>query len=314
MATHADLFSGILHFVRTAEERSFGRAAASLGVTTAAVSKAVRKLEEGLGVRLLERSSRAVAPTREGEVFLERCRQAVLAVQGARDAMASTRREPQGEILVTLSFVLAPLVVPRLARLGAQYPRLSFRLNLSDRLARLSHESYDVAIRMGELADSSLVSRRLRRTRWVTVAAPSYLARHPAPREPADLERHNCLRFIGPNGRPREWTFAGGARARLLPTRGNLLIDHGTYLMSAAESGMGLCQVLDFMVDGRLRDGTLVEVLGGFSAEGPAIHALATPSRAGSANVRAFVRFLVDAFGEFAPATAAADGAASPRR
>jgi DNA-binding transcriptional LysR family regulator len=286
----------VLPFVRTAEERSFGRAAASLGVTTAAVSKAVRKLEDDLGVKLLDRSSRVVTLTREGEVFLARSREAVLHVQGAREAMQRSRREPQGQLAVTLPFILAPFVVPNLGRLGAQYPRLSFQLHLSDRVARLAAESYDVAIRMGELESSSLVSRLLRATRWVTVAAPSYLSRRPAPRTPADLVDHNCLRFVGPSGKPRGWTFVDEARPVAVDTAGNLLVDHGDALLAAAGAGMGLCQVLDFMVADALRDGRLVEVLASFAADGPRIHALATSGRASSANVRAFMRFLVDAF------------------
>ncbi len=296
MTVRADLFAGILPFVRAAEERSFSRAAADLGVTTAAVSKAVKKLEDDLGVKLLERSSRLVTLTRAGEVFLERCRQAVLNVQGAREAMQAATKEPQGEIAVTLPFILAPFVVPSLGRVSAQYPRLSFRFNMSDRLARLADESYDVAIRMGELEDSSLVARLLRKTRWVTVASPSYVARHAAPKSPAELPEHNCLRFVGPNGKPRAWEFRVGARSVSVRGKGNLLIDHGTYLLGAAEAGMGLCQTLDFMVEAPLREGRLVEVLGGFSAAGPQIHALTTAGRASSANVRAFMRFLVDAF------------------
>ncbi len=296
-----DLFAGVLPFVRTAEERSFGRAAASLGVTTAAVSKAVKKLEDDLGVKLLDRSSRVVTLTKEGAVFLERCRQAVLHVQGAREAMLGSRREPHGELAVTLPFILASFVVPNLSRLGAQYPRLSFRLHMSDRVARLADESFDVAIRMGELASSSLVSRRLRTTRWVTVASPSYLARRSSPRSPADLVGHNCLSFVAPNGKPRDWSFTDQGRTVTVAVQGNLLIDHGSTLLGAAEAGMGICQVLDFMVEDALRDGRLVEVLSAASAEGPSIHALATPARAGSANVRAFMRFLADAFGGRAP-------------
>jgi DNA-binding transcriptional LysR family regulator len=296
MQLRPDLFSGVLPFVRAAEERSFGRAAASLGITTAAVSKAVRRLEEDLDVKLLDRSSRVVTLTREGEVFLERCRRAVLDVQGAREAMQGTRREPQGELAVTLPFVLAPLVVPQLARLGVQYPRLSFRLQLSDRITRLADENYDVAIRMGELAASSLVTRLLRRTRWVTVAAPSYLARRPAPKRVADLAEHNCLRFLAPNGKARDWSFVEDSRPIDVAVEGNLVIDHGTSLLAAAAAGMGLCQVLDFMVQRELRDGQLVEVLAGAAADGPSVHALATSGRARSANVRTFMRFLVDAF------------------
>jgi len=296
MATSVDLFSGVLPFVRTAEEKSFSRAASQLGVTTAAVSKAVKKLEGQLGVKLLERSSRLVTLTKAGETFLERCRQAVLTMQGAHEAMQAAVKEPQGELTVTMPFVLAPFVVPGLGRLSAQYPRLSFRLSMSDRLARLADERFDVAIRMGELGDSSLVARVLRRTRWVTVASPSYVARHGAPKSPAELVEHNCLRFVGTNGKPRDFVFREDSRQVTARTSGNLLIDHGSYLLGAAESGLGICQVLDFMVDAPLREGKLVEVLSGSSASGPRIHALTTSGGASSPNVRAFQRFLIDAF------------------
>jgi LysR family transcriptional regulator, regulator for bpeEF and oprC len=291
-----DLFAGVLPFVRTAEERSFGRAAASLGITTAAVSKAVRKLEDDLGAKLLDRSSRNVSLTPEGEMFLERCRQAVHGVQGARDAVQGARREPQGELSITMPFILAPFVMSDLALLGAQYPRLSFRIHMTDRIARLADESYDVAIRIGDLPDSTLISRLLRKTRWVTVGSPSYLARKPAPKTIDDLAKHNCLCFVGTNGKRRDWTFAVNERVQSVGVRGNLLLDHGTYLLAATSAGMGLCQVLDFMVEDQLRDGSLIEVLSGCAAQGPAIHAVATSSRARSAGVRAFIAFLVDAF------------------
>lgn len=297
MTLRPDLFAGVLPFVRTAEERSFGRAAASLGITTAAVSKAVRKLEDNLGVKLFERSSRVVTPTRDGELFLERCREAVLHVVSAREAMQASRREPQGEVAVTLPFILAPFVVPNLPRLSALYPRLAFQLHLSDRVARLADESYDVAIRMGDLPSSSLVSRRLRTTRWVCVASPSYLSRRPAPKVPADLAAHNCLRFVGQNGKPRDWSFADKGRPISMPVAGNLLIDHGGSLLDATVAGMGVTQVLDFMVHDALRAGTLVEVLPGFTADGPDIHAVATSGRARSANVRALMKFFAEVFG-----------------
>ncbi len=210
--------------------------------------------------------------------------------------MQGTQREPQGEISVTLPFIVAPFVVSNLVQLTAQYPRLSFRLDMSDRVARLAGESYDVAIRMGVLEDSTLVSRLLRRTRWVTVASPSYLARHPAPKRPEDVAQHNGLRFVGPNGKARAWSFVDNNRALAIPAKGNLLVDQGSQLLAAASAGMGICQVLDFMIEDALREGTVVEVLAAFSAKGPNVHALATPARASSANVRAFFRFLADAF------------------
>ena len=296
MKIRSDLFAGVLPFVRAAEEKSFGRAAASLGVTTAAVSKAVKKLEEDLGVRLLDRSSRVVSLTREGEVFLERCQSAVLNVRGARDAIEGIRSEPRGTVRVTIPVVLAPIVVTSLPRIASQYPRLSFRFDVTDRVAKLSGESYDVAVRMGELEDSTLVARLLRRTRWLTVAAPSYLARRGAPKTPDDLAQHDCLRFVGPNGKPVEWTFHDGKRARALATSGTLVVDHGASLLDGARSGLGIAQVLDFMMGDALQTGALVEVLAGASARGPDVRAVTTQARASSANVRAFVDFLVDAF------------------
>ena len=294
MSLRPDLFVGVLPFVRTAEERSFGRAAASLGITTAAVSKAVKKLEDELDVKLLDRSSRVVTLTREGEVFLERCRRAVLDVQGARDAVEGNRREPQGELAVTMPIILGSFLVPRLARLAVQYPRLTFRLHVTDRIARLADEGHDVAIRMGELESSSLVARALRHSRWVTVASPGYLGRNPAPARVSELAQHACIRFLAPNGKPRDWTFAEDGRVASVRVDGKLLIDHGPYMLAAAEAGMGICQVLDFMVESAIRAGTLVEVLAGAAADGPTFYALATQARARSPNVRAFMRFLLD--------------------
>jgi DNA-binding transcriptional LysR family regulator len=292
----SDPFSGVLSFVRCAELCSFTRAAADLGVTTAAISKAVKKLEEELGVSLLERSSRSVVLTKAGEVFLERGRQALLNVQGAREAVQSLRREPRGDLFLTMPFILGSFVLSKLTQLSAQSPRLSYRMNMSDRIVRLADERYDIAVRMGDLEDSALVSRLLRRTRWVTVASPGYLSHRSAPRSPSDLEDHNCLRFVGPNGRPRDWSFRGdGAAVRVL-VKGNLSIDNGNSMLEAAEAGLGLCQILDFMVEDSLRSGRLEEVLAPLSTKGPDVHALTTKSRAGSANVRAFMRFLADAF------------------
>jgi DNA-binding transcriptional LysR family regulator len=292
-APRSDLFAGVLPFVRTAEERSFRRAAERLGVSTAAVSKSVAKLEGELGVRLLQRTSRRVALTREGELFLERCRDAVAAVAGARDLMDESRRQPQGAVTLSVPFIVAPLLVPGLAEALARYPRLAVRVEFSDRLASLASGDADIAVRIGALEDSPLRARPLRTTRWVTLASPAYLARHPAPERPGDLAEHACIRFIAPNGRPRRWSFAGLGP---LAVAGRLDVDRGEFLISAAEAGIGLCQVLDFMVADALRERRLVEVLAAHAAEGPPIHALTLAGRAASVNARAVVEVLAQSF------------------
>jgi len=293
MTILTDLFAGVLPFVHTAEARSFRRAAQTLGVTPAAVSKAIARLEGELGVPLLTRTSRHVSITREGQLFLERCREAIANVQGGREAASRSRRVPQGELSVTLPPILGPLLFPALPRLSTRHPSLAFRIHVTDRYSRMIDENIDVAIRIGELEDSSLVSRTLRRTRWVTVASPSYLARRSSPTTPSDLASHDCLKFLAPNGRPREWSFREGTSPKL-PAR--LLVDHGELLLEASLAGMGIAQVLDFMVEEPMREGRLLEVLAPHAAEGPRVHVLSTPNKASSANVRAFTQFLLDTF------------------
>lgn len=294
-----DLFSGVLPFVHVAEVQSFTKAAERLGVTPAAVSKAIARLEEDLGVRLLNRTSRSVALTPEGAVFLERCKEAVSHLAAARELVEKAQRTPKGPVTVSMPFILGRLVASKLPKVAARHPGLTFHLRMTDRLTRLVEESVDVAIRVGELEDSSLVSRRLRGTRWVTLASPAYLARVGAPRTIDDLARHNCLKFSTPRGVVREWTFAagGGDEARTVRTGGNFDVDQGELLLEAARAGLGVCQVLDFMVDDDLREGRLVEVLADHAAAGPQIHALTVPGRQSSPKVRAFLSFLVEELG-----------------
>ncbi len=292
-AAELDVFRGVVPFVAVVEELSFRRAAVRLGVTSAAVSKAVQTLEGELGVKLLERTSRAVSVTREGVLFYERCRGAVAAVAGAREETVASRRAPQGEATVSSPFIVAPTVVAAMARLRERHPRLTVRLQVSDQLAKLAFARVDVAVRIGA-ADESLVAHPLRGTRWVTVASPAYLARRGVPARAADLAAHDCLVFLAPNGRPRAWSFATDARAAARP-QAALLVDHGPSLLDAARAGMGVAQVLDFMVEEDLRAGRLLEVLADDAVAGPPLRALSLPGRR-SPNVRAIVAALGEAF------------------
>jgi DNA-binding transcriptional LysR family regulator len=296
MGTTNDLFAGILPFVHVAEQRSFRRAAQRLGVSTAAISKAVLKLEAELGVALLVRTSRSVSPTPEGEAFLLDCREAVRSVGAARERAKDARQRPRGEVHLTLSPVLGAAVVSALPRLSEKHPGLSFRISVSDRLVRLVEEGVDVAVRLGAPEDSSLVGRLLVEPRWVTVASPRYLARAPAPADPDGLGAHACLRFVGPNGKPRSWAFRDLASGtiRHVGLTGPLLVDQGERLLDAAIAGMGIAQVLDFMVGEHLRQGRLVEVCAAHAAPGPPIHALYPKERSRSPNVRAVVTFLAE--------------------
>lgn len=288
-----ELFRGIVPFVAVAESLSFRRAASRLGVTSAAISKAVLALEAELGMQLLQRTSRAVSLTHEGELFLARCQGAIAQVTFAREQLRGAGKGPQGQAVVSAPFVLAPMVVRALAELRLRHPRLGVRLQVSDQVSRLAAEGVDVAVRMGPIEDQSLVVRPLGRTRWLTLAAPDYLARRGTPQHVSELAQHECVVFVGPNGRDRAWSFESGG----VNVAAALRLDHGPSLLCAARSGLGIVQVLDFMGAADVRAGRLLALFEDVSAEGPALNALCTARRRSSANVKAIFAALSAAFG-----------------
>lgn len=289
-----DPFAGVLPFLHVAEEKSFRRAAARLGVSTAAVSKAVSKLERELGVTLLERTSRHVSLTSEGDAYAARCREAVDALRSGRELVARAAGIAQGPLHVSVSQVLSRAVVAELPRFAARYPRVVVHLSVNDRIARLAEEEIDVALRTGDLDDSSLVARKLYTPRWVTVASPAYLARRGTPRDPDELAAHDLLYFVTPRGKPRPFAFRDRAPREVA---GSFFVDQGEVLLEAACAGLGVAQVLDFMARAPIREGRVVEVLATHGAVGPNIHAVCLPRRKSVPRVRAFLDFAAEVFG-----------------
>lgn len=304
-----ELFTGVVPFVFTARERSFRGAATQLGVTPAAVSKAVQKLERELGVTLLHRTTRKVSLSREGEMFFARCERAIELVHGGRQALALVRDDPGGELTVTAPHIFGRALAVHLAKFHRRYPGLHVHLRFSDSFEELVDSGIDVAIRIGELADSSLVGRVILRPHRVTVASPSYLARAGRPDSPHDLNAHACIKFRSPRGRLVEWSFVDpqtGAPLRV-STSGPVDMDHGERLLDAARGGVGLTQAFDFMVTEALREGSLVEVLEPYAAAGPPVHAVCLPEQRRVPRVRAFLDFLAESFAPGrTPATATA--------
>lgn len=286
--------SGVVPFVYTARERSFRRAAERLGVTPAAISKAVRKLEDELGVALLNRTTRRVSLSHEGELFLERCEEALAQLKAGRELIEMSQADPRGELTITAPHILGRPLIARLPRFRARYPQLHLHLRFSDRFEHLIDEGIDVAVRVGSLEDSSLVARRLMTTRWVTVAAPSYLALRGTPRRPEELEGHDCLEFRAPRGALVEWSYTDPRTKSPVhvETRGPLDADQGELLLEAAVTGLGITQALDFMVVDHVRDGRLVEILAEHSTTGPPVTGLCLPAQRKSPRVRAFLDFL----------------------
>jgi len=285
-------FDGVVPFVRVADHGSFRAAAAELGVTPAAVSKAVKRLEAELGVTLLHRTTRSVRLSDEGAVFLARAKEAIAQLEAGRAQVAMSRREARGVVRISASFVVGRFLISRLGGFAARYPGLRFDLRLTDRNVRLVDERVDVAVRIGRLADSELVARKLRDTRWVTLASPAYLARRGTPEEPADLEGHDLVAFRSPRGKTVPFRFASGD----FDPESRVRVDQGELVLEAAAGGLGIAQVFGFMAADPLRAGRLVEILETHAAVGPPLHAVTTRARRRLPRVRVTLRFLGDLF------------------
>lgn len=255
-----------LAFIETAKHGGFAGAARELGLTPSAVAKAVARLEDDLGLRLFHRTTRQVALTGEGRELFERCRSIVDAVAALHDEAAGVRSEPAGTLRINVPIVLGrQWVVPVLAELRHRYPKLAFAVGFSDRYVDVVQEGLDAVVRVGELPDSTLVAQRIGEQSLVVVGAPAYFAANPPPADLAALESHACLVFRMPSsGRLRPWQFQDGQTALTLTPPSTLCFDDGEALVTAAEAGMGLVQVPDYLAAGGLAAGRLVEVLKAF--------------------------------------------------
>ena len=288
---------GVEAFVHVAELRSFRAAARVLGVTPAAISKAVAGLEARLGARLLHRTSRRVALTEGGEVYLRFARDAIDRLQAGEDALGDAGGAAVGRVSVSLSRVMADRVVARLGALRASHPGVQAVWSFSDREVSLAEEDVDIAVRIGDIGDRSWVARRLRVARWVTVASPAYLARRGAPARWQELADHELLRFARPRGGWTDLRFVEGGSVEVLRGGAAVVIDQGDLLVDAARAGLGVAQVFDFMVDEALAAGALVELFPAAAPPGPALTALTLPGRQRVPKVRAVLGFLSEVFG-----------------
>lgn len=235
----------ILSFVQVADTGSFAAAARALDISAAAVSKNVAALESGLGVRLINRTTRTLNLTDEGIAFLKQARLALDALDTAVDAVAARGDETAGHVRISTSAAFGrDQLMPALPGLTARYPALSVSVDFDDRVTELVRDGYDLAIRGGHIADSALVSRAICKLYLVLVAAPAYLARAGVPRTPQDLQHHRLLarRFLG--GKLSPWRFhaADGSVTTLDLEGAALMLTAPEALAQAASAGMGIAQ------------------------------------------------------------------------
>lgn len=292
-----DSASEMAVFVEVVNVQNFSAAARHLKLTPSAVSKLIGRLEERLGVRLLNRTTRHVSLTDEGRTYYQSCLPILAAIDDAEQAVKSTHEEPRGLLKVNVSTALGlSHLEPLIPAFLNKYPELRIQLTLSESVVNMVEEEVDVAVRTGNLPDSSLIARKLGNTRRIVAASPIYIERHGIPRRPDDLNDHNCLQFNMATTF-NKWEFHEKGRTKLVEINGNYETNNATALHRAARAGVGLIRTANFIIAEDLRVGTLKAVLAEFeSGKDIGIYAVYPHNRHLSPKVRVFVDLLVETF------------------
>ena len=279
-------------FVLAAETRSFTVAGRQLGVSSSAVGKAVSRLEERLGVRLLHRNTRSITLTTEGALFLSRCRSIFSEIEAAELELAQLKSAPRGKLRVSLPLV-GMLLMPPIAEFIAVYPEIEVDLDFTDRVVDVVEEGFDIVMRTGEVSDSRLMTRLLGTFSHKVVASPAYLAQRGAPEYPEDLLGHACLHHRFPStGKLESWHLSRDGEALELDLPHTAVASTLEPLITLAEQGVGLVSVPLFTVRRQLAEGSLVSVLDAYVANARPFRILWPSSRQQSPKVKIFVDFM----------------------
>ncbi len=287
-------FSEMSVFVRVAQEGSFSAAARRLDLTPSAVSKQIGRLEERLGARLFNRTTRQISLTDVGQAFFARADRILGDLAEAERAVTDMAGNPRGLLRVSVPVAFGRMhLAPRLPSFLDVNPEVQIDLTLNDRFADLVEEGFDLALRIGELADSSLIARKLAPNRRIVVAASSYLDAHGRPQRPPDLLDHNCLTYTY-RAQRHDWEFHGPQGREQIRVSGNLEANDAGALREAVLAGLGVALMPLWLVGEDIRDGRLEVVLPDYPAPDSAIYAVYAPGRFLSPKVRRFVDFLVE--------------------
>ena len=283
-----DAFGGIEVFARVVETGSFTAAAQQLQTAKSSVSESVRALEERMGVRLLERTTRRLRPTEAGMAFYQRCRKLLEDAENARAEAQALQQAPAGRIrIATPEGFPARYIVPTLPRFYRTWPGIEIELVEGSAVARMVEEGIDLAIRVVEMPEHNLVVRRIASTQVIVVATPDYLAEAGAPRTPADLVRHACVGFS-----PLAWRSTWKLGGHNIELRPRLLTNSSDSLLAAALAGLGLVALPDWLAAEALSDGRLTRVLRRHATPLTGIYAVYPTRRLITPKVRVFVDHL----------------------
>jgi DNA-binding transcriptional LysR family regulator len=284
-----DRLDAVTVFVAVAEQESFAAAARKLSRTPAAVTRAVAELEESLSKRLLNRTTRSVALTEAGQLYLERARK-LLAAHAEFEGAAPDDREPSGMLHIT-----APVnfgrqhLMPLLCAFLEKYPRVDARVLLLDRTVSMVEEGLDVGVRLGRLPDSSLRATRAGTVKMGVYASPSYIARHGVPATPSELVQHRTIASGTINPTPDRWSFGGAGGVSHVAVKPRLIVNTTEAAADAAAAGLGLATLVSYQAAQHVAAGRLVEVLSEYNVEQIPIHVVQPAGRFTPVKVRAFI-------------------------
>jgi DNA-binding transcriptional LysR family regulator len=292
-----DPLDGIAAFARVVDSGSFSAAAQRLRISKSAVSAHVQRLEERLGIRLLNRTTRRLSLTEAGAAYYRHCARILAEAEAAEQVASALQREPRGTLRMTAPDSFGCMhVAPAVPAFLKRYPDLSVDINLSTAHVNLVDERLDLAIRIGVLEDSPLVVRKLAPSRLVVCATPAYLKARGTPREPGDLAKHNCLcTSLLPWG--NEWRLAGKRGEMRVAVGGSVRSNNAEMLRAAALDGIGIALLPTWAVGEKLRAGALRRVLDGWEPPASTIYAVYPGNRLMSMKVRAFVDHLARRIG-----------------
>lgn len=287
----------IAAFVSSVNAGSFTAAAKQLGLTRSAVGKSIVRLESRLQVRLLNRTTRSLSMTDDGQILYERCVGILQELDAVEDALAFRRATPSGRLRMSLPVALGRLhVVHHIERCLKDWPSLAIDATFSDRLVDLIEEGFDLAIRIGPPKDDSgLLTRTVAYQQMITCASPKYLAEHAAPQTPADLADHPCLHFVS-GGRLLPWNFRVQGQPVPVIHAGRLQMDSAEALHQATVAGLGIATLPSYVVNDDLRSGVLVQLLGAYAEAAEPIRVIYPSKRHLSPKVRLFIDKLVEAW------------------
>lgn len=298
-----DRLTGLIAFARTASLGSYTAAARDLSVSPSAVSKSVQRLEEHFGLRLFSRTTRSLTLTPEGRELYERALRVIREIEDIEQAAVASRGEPSGTLKVTAPLPIGVnILAPALPAFRERYPKVVVDLRLGDQFADIIEQGIDVAIRVGNLADSRLVSKPLGPHRICTFASPGYLARKGKPRNIDDLVNHDCINFrYQSSGQALRWPFQVGERVVEITPDATMTIDVSDAVAVTLAAGGGIGISPTYVAAPYVQRGELVPVFPEYAVDRFVITALWPESRRGNPNVKAFVDFLQEVFPVPAP-------------